>query len=393
MIRLGICLLLVFLIPLHPSMAQRVVPGAEQMAEYLPMLKGKRVGLVINQTSRVGDALLVDILLKSGVRVTRIFVPEHGFRGTGDAGAHISNSRDSATGLPIVSLYGNNKKPKPAQLADIDVLIYDLQDVGVRFYTYISTLQYVMEACVESDKQLVVLDRPNPNGHYVDGPILDTALRSFVGMQPIPIVYGMTPGEYAGMLVGERWFPRAERLNLKVIRCRNWDHTLPYALPVPPSPNLKTMGAVYLYPSLCLFEGTAISVGRGTDKPFEQWGHPDLDPKGLDSFRPVSTTGATKPPLEGRLCYGRIATHTEIQEAANGGEGLQIGYLRDMYARFPQKDKFFNSFFEKLAGTKALRQQIIAGKSVSEIKLSWQPGLSKFNEIRKRYLLYPDFEK
>ena len=366
------------------------MPGAEQLRDYLPRLQGKRVGLVMNQTSRVGDVLLVDLLLRSGVRVTKIFVPEHGFRGIGDAGAHIRNSKDSATGLPIISLYGNNKKPHAEQLEDLDVMIYDLQDVGVRFYTYISTLQYVMEACSETGRQLIVLDRPDPLGHYVDGPVLDTSLRSFVGMQPIPIVYGMTPGEYARMLVGERWFRGAERLRLEVIRCKNWDHNTAYELPVAPSPNLKAMGAIYLYPSLCLFEGTAISVGRGTSRPFEHWGHPDLDPKGLDSFRPMSTTGATKPLHEGKLCYGIVASADQISAARQGQ--FSIEYLIDMYERFPQKAEFFNSFFEKLAGTKALRKQIIEGRTAAQIRASWQPELSRFREIRSKYLLYKDFE-
>ena len=389
------CLRFVFLFLFSAQLAdaQSVVPGAENMKEYLPMLQGKRVALVINQSSRVGSRLLADTLLRRGVRLTRIFVPEHGFRGVGDAGAHIRNSRDSATGLPIVSLYGDNKKPKPAQLEDVDVVIYDLQDVGVRFYTYISTLQYVMEACASSGKMLIVLDRPNPNGHYVDGPVLDTALRSFVGMQPIPIVYGMTPGEYARMLVGERWFKGAERLRLEVIRCKNWDHKVHYHLPVAPSPNLRTMEAIYMYPSLCLFEGTVISVGRGTDKPFEQWGHPALAGQDLESFRPVSTVGATKPPFEGTTCYGFKAGPGEVEAVRDHGEnGIMVGILAEMYTRFPQKDKFFNSFFEKLAGTPALRKQIIAGMPIASIKASWEPELGAFRATRSKYLLYPDFK-
>jgi uncharacterized protein YbbC (DUF1343 family) len=356
------------------------------------MLGGKRVALVINQTSRIGSRLLVDSLLGLGVRITKIFVPEHGFRGVADAGAHIRNSRDSATGLPIISLYGNNKKPKPEQLQDVDVVIYDLQDVGVRFYTYISTLEYVMEACAETGRRLIILDRPNPLGHYIAGPVLDTALRSFVGMQPVPIVYGMTPGEYARMLVGERWINGAERLRLEVIRCKNWDHTTRYALPVAPSPNLRTMGAVYLYPALCLFEGTVISVGRGTDKPFEQWGHPALSGQKLASFRPASTVGATNPPYEGQLCYGYIADADLISTAQSADNMLLPGLLINMYNQFPDKDKFFNSFFEKLAGTKTLRQQIIRGASLAEINESWKPALSHFKSIRRKYLLYADFE-
>ena len=382
-------ILLPILLSTQLLLAQGVIPGAECIKEYLPLLQGKRVGLVINQTSRVGNQLLADTLLRRGVRLTRIFVPEHGFRGHADAGAHIGNSRDSATGLPLISLYGNNKKPKPAQLEDVDVLLYDLQDVGVRFYTYISTLQYVMEACAENGKRLIVLDRPNPNGHYIDGPLLDTALRSFVGMQPIPIVYGMTPGEYANMLVGETWIKGAKKLRMDVIRCKNWDHETRYVLPVPPSPNLRRMEAIALYPSLCLFEGTVISVGRGTDKPFEQWGHPSLEGKMPDSFRPASTVGATKPPYEGQTCFGHAATSKHVAEA---GRALQIGYLLEMYHAYPEKDQFFNSFFEKLAGTATLRRQITGGMSATDIKASWAQDLRAFQLIRKKYLLYQDFK-
>ncbi len=371
------------------GIAQTVVPGACCINEYLPQLAGKRVAVVINQTSRVGDRLLADTLLKRSVHITKIFVPEHGFRGTGDAGAHIANARDETTGLPIISLYGDNKKPKPAQLADVDVVLYDLQDVGVRFYTYISTLQYVMEACAESGKRLIILDRPNPNGNYVDGPVLDTSLRSFVGMQRVPVVYGLTPGEYARMLTGERWFKGAAMLNLSVVKCRGWTHSSRYVLPVAPSPNLRTMEAVYLYPSLCLFEGTVISVGRGTDKPFRQWGHPALAGKAADSFRPAATVGATKPPYEGQACYGGIATDAQVAAASRG---LQLWPLIQMYQSFGNKAAFFNPFFEKLAGTAALREQIIAGKSEEAIKASWAADLKWYKAIRRKYLLYKDFE-
>lgn len=361
-------------------------PGAVSMAEYLPELSGKRVGLIINQTSLVGKVLLADTLQRRGVNLVKIFVPEHGFRGLADAGAHVKSGRDSATGLPIISLYGDNKKPKPEQLRDIDVLIYDLQDVGVRFYTYISTLEYAMEACAENGKQLIVLDRPNPNGYYVDGPVLETSLKSFVGMQPIPIVYGMTPGEYARMLRGERWFNKAESLNLKVIRCSNWDHRHRYSLPVPPSPNLRTDAAVTFYPSLCLFEGTVVSVGRGTDKPFEQWGHPNFKGKAAESFRPASVVGATKPPYEGQTCYGEVLDRKDEGVTS----GLRLEWLIQAYQWYPEKDKFFNSFFEKLAGTKELRQQIRKGMTEEQIRASWQPGLEAFKTIRKKYLLYQD---
>lgn len=370
--------------------AQRITAGAASMDEYLPLLQGKKVALLINQTSRVGNTLLADTLQKRGVKLVKIFVPEHGFRGTANAGAHISNSRDSTTGLPVISLYGDNKKPRPAQLEDVDVVIYDLQDVGVRFFTYISTLEYVMEACAENNKRLIVLDRPNPNGSYVDGPVLDPAYKSFVGMQRVPVVYGMTPGEYAQMLQGEDWFSKARQLNMKVIRCRNYDHADRYDLPVPPSPNLRTPQAITLYPSLCLFEGTVVSVGRGTAKPFEQWGHPALSGKFSDTFRPASVVGATNPPYEGKMCYGLMPLKGQQNTKATRVFSLQ--WLKTAYNAYPQKDKFFNSFFEKLAGTALLRRQIENGLSEDAIRSSWQPELNAFKKIRKKYLLYKDFE-
>jgi uncharacterized protein YbbC (DUF1343 family) len=283
-----------------------IKPAAAQPDRYLSLLRGKRVALVVNQTSVTPDGLLPDALLREKIDVRRIFVPEHGFRGREDAGAHIDNSKDSATGLPVISLYGKHKQPTAEELGDVDVLVYDLQDVGVRFYTYISTLQYCMEACAREHKQLVVLDRPNPNGFYVDGPVLDTANRSFVGMQPVPIVYGMTAGEYAQMLKGERWVGGADQLQLVVVPCANYTHKKKYKLPVAPSPNLKTMAAVYAYPSLCLFEGTPISVGRGTDKPFQQYGCPEFAGSFSYFFTPQSMMGAKTPPYEGKACYGEL---------------------------------------------------------------------------------------
>jgi uncharacterized protein YbbC (DUF1343 family) len=318
------------------------------------------------------------------VNLVKIFVPEHGFRGTANAGAHINNSLDTATGLPVISLYGDNKKPKPAQLQDVDIVIYDLQDVGVRFFTYISTLEYAMEACAENGKRLMVLDRPDPNGSYVDGPVLEPALKSFVGMQRIPVVYGMTPGEYAQMLKGEEWFNDARKLNLTVIKCKGWDHNSKYNLPVPPSPNLKSANAINLYPSLCLFEGTVISVGRGTTKPFEQWGHPALEGKAKESFRPASVVGATNPPYEGKTCYGVNAA------AAAPVNSFKLSWLLQAYQWYPDKEKFFNSFFEKLAGTTRLRKQIESGMSEAAIRKTWQPELDAFKKIRQKYLLYKD---
>jgi uncharacterized protein YbbC (DUF1343 family) len=367
------------------AIAQTVLPGAYLMEDYLPTLKDRRVALLVNQTSRVGNQNLADTLLKRGVNIVKVFTPEHGFRGTADAGAHVDNTRDSATGLALISLYGDHKKPTAADLNSIDIVVYDLQDVGARFYTYISTLQYVMEACAEQSKALLILDRPNPNGDYIDGPVLDTSMRSFVGMQPIPIVYGMTPAEYAKMLVGENWFKNADKLNMEFIRCRNWTHSTPYSLPVAPSPNLRRDRAIRLYPTLCLFEGTVISVGRGTDKPFQQWGNPELNGKFQDSFTPQSTTGASHPPFEGQTCYGRISQAGTMIPAK-----IDIHYLIEMYQSYPKRDAFFNAFFEKLSGTKELRKQIVAGMSAAAIEKSWEPGLKKFKAIRSKYLLYPE---
>ena len=369
-----------------------ILPGAYRISEYLPLLQKKKVALVINQTSALKNTLLLDTLLHSKVHVTKIFVPEHGFRGTADAGAHIKNDTDSATGLQVISLYGNNKKLKAEQLQNIDVVVFDLQDVGARFYTYISTLQYVMEACAENNKTLIVLDRPNPNGHYIDGPVLEKTQRSFVGMQAVPVVYGMTIGEYALMLKGEKWFSDAEKLQLKVITCENYDHTTLYKLPIAPSPNLKEMNAVYLYPSLCFFEGTAISVGRGTDKPFEQWGNPLFKKEFSYSFLPKSTLGATKPLFENERCFGEILKSKWINTTQATGGQLDLSYLIKAYNAYPEKEKFFNNFFEKLAGTAALRQQIISGKTEAEIRDSWKDAINAFKKTRRKYLLYKDFE-
>lgn len=367
------------------------LPAAHRMDEYLPLLAGKKVALLINQTATVSGQLLLDTLLKRDINVVKVFVPEHGFRGTADAGAHVKSVKDEKTGLPIISLYGTNKKPRKEQLEDVDVVIYDLQDVGVRFYTYISSLEYMMEACAEAGTQLIVLDRPNPNGHYVAGPVLEPQHKSFVGMQPIPVVYGMTVGEYARMLVGEKWV-KADGLKLHIILCPNYSHTTFYTLPVPPSPNLKSMSAVYLYPALCFFEGTVVSVGRGTDKPFQQWGHPAMKGKTDYSFTPRATTGASRPMYEGEACFGEMITaDTEVALQRMNNE-LNLEWLIQAYQWYPEKSKFFNNFFEKLAGTAKLRQMIEAGKAAEEISASWKDDVSAFKQIRKKYLLYPDFE-
>jgi len=414
-----LALLLVFVFT--ATVVRAVHVGAERLDQYMPLLQGKRVALLVNQTSRVGGALLPDTLLARGVRVVKLFVPEHGFRGTADAGAHVASGKDERTGLSIVSLYGANKKPTPAQMADVDILVYDLQDVGVRFYTYISTLQYALEACAARGIPLIVLDRPNPQGRRVAGPVLDTALRSFVGMQPIPILYGMTAGEYARMLVGERMFPGAAACKLTVIPCADYDGNERYDLPVPPSPNLRTPLAVQHYPWMCLFEGTVVSVGRGTDKPFEQWGHPAFKDQtraggrnspggeaflGAVSFTPRSTVGASKPLLEGQTCYGLLVTGWPASPgylttptaqkrmlSVDTGIAIRVWPLHWAYKWYQvsgSKPPFFNSFFEKLVGNHELRRQIERGIDPEEIYRSWAPAITRFKAVRKKYLLYPD---
>ena len=337
-------------------------PGRFQMEEYLPALENKRVAFCGNHTAMLGDKHLVDSLLALNVNVVKLFCPEHGFRGQAEAGASIASGKDELTGLPVVSLYGKNKKPSVEQLEDVDVILFDLQDVGCRFYTYLSTLHYVMEACAERGIPLIVLDRPNPNGHYIDGPVLDTAnYRSFVGMHPVPIVYGMTIGEYAQMINGEGWLSNGMKCDLHVAPMRGYCRDSVYTLSVPPSPNLRNAHAIALYPSLCLFEGTNCGVGRGTDTPFEivTYGKDGMD---LTLFAPSDTS-------------------------------IHLDFILYMYERVP-KGKFFlkNNFFDRLTGTDQLRQQIMQGKTKEEIRTSWQPALDRFKTIRQRYLIYPDFE-
>ncbi len=368
-------------------------PAAAMPEKYIPQLKGLKVALVINQTSKVGSISLLDIMLNNGVSVKKIFVPEHGFRGNADAGAHIDNTLDSATGLPVISLYGSHKKPQAEDLGGIDIVVYDLQDVGVRFYTYISTLQYVMEACAQNDVKLLILDRPNPNGFYIDGPVLDTSTRSFVGMQPIPVVYGMTAGEYAKMLQGEGWVAGVHHLDLKVIPCTGYDHSKKYELPIPPSPNLRTMAAVYAYPSLCLFEGTVVSVGRGTSMPFQQYGSPDLNKTIFPhTFTPQSGPGAKSPPYDGKVCYGEIVGTDAPEVLRKINNSICLTWLLKSYSNSPASDKFFTPFFMKLSGTSVLEKQIETGTKETEIRASWLAGLQAFKKIRRRYLLYNDFE-
>lgn len=391
------------------SKNNHVITGAERMAVYLPMLKGKSVAVFANQTSIVGNTHLVDTLIKSGIKVVKIFGPEHGFRGDADAGEHVGDVTDKKTGIPVISLYGNHKKPTAEDFKGVDILIFDIQDVGVRFYTYISSLEYFMEAALEHHKPLLILDRPNPNGFYVDGPVLDKKFKSFIGMQPIPIVYGMTMGEYALMLAGENWLSEnANKINaynittqpsadtpfhIQVIKCKNYDHNSKYELPVNPSPNLKEMQSVYWYPSTCFFEGTVLSEGRGTDKPFQVFGHPSL-PKNLFSFTPKPNEGAKSSKCFYQKCYGwnLSGSTTEVLEKVDGK--IQLRYLLDAYKLFPDKDSFFlkNNFIDKLAGNDQLKQQVKQGLSEEAIRKSWQPGLMAFKAIRKKYLLYTDFE-
>lgn len=376
---------------LHSVQAKNVIVGAERTDQYLPLLKGKSVGLVVNQTSVIGNTHLLDTLLSLGIDVELVFAPEHGFRGTADAGEHVSNGVDPKTKTAIVSLYGDNKKPKPGQLKDLDILVFDIQDVGVRFYTYISTLQYVMEACAENKKPLVILDRPNPNGHYVDGPVLDTQYRSFVGMQPVPIVYGMTMGEYARMLNGEKWLANKEQCTITVIPCLNYDHKTFYSLPVKPSPNLPNMTAIYLYPSLCFFEGTnSVSLGRGTDKPFQIYGSDEFPAKLPYTFTPKSMAGAKTPPLMDKECYGYDLSEMSLVDLRKNK--FTLAYLLDAYQQSQNKSKFFSSFFLKLSGKKNLQTQVEKGMDEKTIKTTWKAQIAKFKVIRKKYLLYKDFE-
>ncbi|HNF49356.1 MAG TPA: DUF1343 domain-containing protein [Chitinophagales bacterium] len=384
-------LFIFFYCMIHLSHAVDVITGAQRTADYLPYLKNKKVGLVVNQTSVIGNTHLIDSLISLGVQIKTVFAPEHGFRGTADAGEHVDNGMDKKTGIPLISLYGDNKKPKPNQLKDLDIVVFDIQDVGVRFYTYISTLQYVMEACAENNKPLIVLDRPNPNGHYVDGPVLDTQFRSFVGMQQIPVVYGMTIGEYARMLNGEKWLAKKAVCKLTVISCKNYNHTTFYSLPVKPSPNLPNMTAIYLYPSLCLFEGTdKISLGRGTDKPFQIYGSDLFSDDMLYQFTPQSREGAKSPPLMNKLCYGYDLSELPIDSLRN--QKFTLRYFLQAYNQMPDKNKFLNSFFNKLMGSTAFPQQLEKGMSEKAIRASWQTKLNKFKLIRKKYLLYKDFE-
>jgi len=374
----------------EPAIETKIIVGAERAKLYLPALKNKRVGLVVNQTSRVGNEHIADFLIAQGVAVKKLFAPEHGIRGKEDAGAKIEDGKDAKTGLSITSLYGKKKKPGKEDLEGLDVLLFDIQDVGVRFYTYISTLHYVMEAVAENNLELIVLDRPNPNAHYVDGPILEKEFSSFVGLHPVPVVYGLTIGEYANMINGEAWLANKIKCKLEVVMCENYTHNKKYPLPIKPSPNLPNYRSILLYPSLCFFEGTNVSVGRGTINQFQLIGSPVM--KGVKdfSFTPESMDGAKYPKHENKLCYGDDFTQeqpTHIFEKSK----LDLSHLIAYHKAYKEQGKTFfleNNFFNKLAGNARLQKDIRNGKSESTIRESWQEGINTYLETRKKYLLY-----
>jgi uncharacterized protein YbbC (DUF1343 family) len=358
--------------------------GAEQTNLYVSDLKGKTVALVVNHTSMIGTTHLADSLLSLGIKIKTIFAPEHGFRGTADAGEHVTNGIDKKTGLPIVSLYGTNKKPSVAQLEGIDVVIFDIQDVGARFYTYTSTMHYVMEACAEQSKKLLILDRPNPNGHYVDGQVLNKKFASFVGLNPVPVVHGCSVGELAQMINGEGWLAGNKKCNLQIIKCLGYKHSTAYNPPIATSPNLPNLQSMLLYPSICLFEGTEVSVGRGTDKQFQVIGSPNSK-NGSFTFTPEDKPGAKNPPQKGKLCYGEDLSHIDARK-----QEFTLKYIIEYYQKSNDKAKFFSSpsFFDKLAGSDTTRKQIMAGMTEMQIRASWKVDLDKYKTIRKKYLLY-----
>lgn len=389
------------------GMAQKVLPGAENTAMYLPYLKAKQVAVFANPTSTIGNKHLVDVLLENQVAVKIIFGPEHGFRGEAGAGDKVANEVDPKTGIKVVSLYGQKTKPSAADLAGIDVMIFDIQDVGVRFYTYISSLEGYMEAAFLNNKQLILLDRPNPNIHYVDGPVLETKYKSFVGMQPVPVVYGMSIGEYAKMLIGEKWMSAsavqayqkskdAGNAPLVVVPCSNYTRNTIYNLPVKPSPNLPSNASIYWYPSICFFEGTVLSEGRGTATPFLVFGHPSL-PNHLYAFKPTALPGAMQPKLKDQWCYGWNLNSSDEEAFKKVNSRLHLEYLVEAYRMFPEKENFFilpksgnadGAFFNKLAGNATLMSQIKNGLSADEIRASWKPEIAAFMVIRNKYLLY-----
>lgn len=368
------------------------IPGAWQTKMYFPLLEGKRIAFAGNHTSTIFDVHIVDSLLNAGFNIVKVFSPEHGFRGVAAAGEHVQSGTDIATGLPVISLYGDNRRPNPFHLTDVDIILFDIQDVGTRFYTYISTMSYIMEVAAKQGIPVIILDRPNPNGHYVDGPVLEPDYSSFVGLHPIPVVHGMTIGEYALMVNGMGWLGENIICDLTVITLANYDHKTFYEPPIFPSPNLPNILSIQLYPSLCFFEGTQISVGRGTDFPFQIYGHSKLpEDKYSFSFIPESRTTAPNPPELNKICYGRDLTSFVVNDIRNYAQ-INLDFLIDAYNDYPEKDKFFNNFFNRLAGNSKLQEQIKQGLSTDKIRESWQSDLQEFKSIRKKYLLYPDFE-
>lgn len=368
-----------------------IEPGSLQFEEYIRSLEGKSIAIVANHTSMVGKVHLIDTLKKRGIRIRKIFSPEHGFKGIKEAGVDVHNENYNQSDITLVSLYGSKNKPSKSDLEDIDLVVFDIQDVGVRFYTYLSTLHYVMEACAENNLPLIILDRPNPNGFYIDGPVLKEEFKSFVGMHPVPVVYGMTIGEYALMLNGEGWLKDSLQCELSVIRCKNYTHSSYYLLPVNPSPNLREMKAIYLYPSIAFFEGTIVSEGRGTSSPFLIAGHPDYPDKTF-AFTPTKKlVSDPSPKLNGKTCYGIDLRSLNLDSIRNKKE-IDLTYLTDMYTALQKRQDFFIDYFDLLAGTDKLRSQIMNGESIEKIKKSWQTEIEEFKKIREKYLLYPDFQ-
>ena len=365
----------------------RIETGAEQTGRYLPLLEGRRVGIMTNHTGTVGRTHLVDTLRSLGVDIRVVFAPEHGFRGQADAGESVASYRDRKTGIDVVSVYGSTKRPPDSIMQRLDVLLFDIQDVGLRYYTYLSSMHYLMEACAANGKRLIVLDRPNPKGFYVDGPVLEAKHRSFVGMHPIPVVHGMTLGELARMIDGEGWLRDGLRCKLTVIPCRGYTHRSRYRLPTAPSPNLPNMRAVYLYPSLCFFEGTPVSLGRGTDFPFQAYGHPEL--QGDFSFTPRSNAGAKNPPLKDKLCHG-VDLRTAPSDERIWERGVDLGYVIDCYRQLNLGEKFFTPMFDRLTGTDYVRQMILQGAGADRIKARWADDVERFKQTRKPYLLYEE---
>jgi uncharacterized protein YbbC (DUF1343 family) len=370
-----------------PLLDQNILPGANQVNEYLPLLQNKKIALIVNHTSTIGNQHIVDYFKEKKINVKVIFAPEHGYRGSSPDGEEIHSSEEN--GVKVISIYGKNSKPTKEDLAAIDCIVFDIQDVGCRFYTFISTLQYLMESAAEFQIPMIVLDRPNPNGFYIDGPVLDKKFTSIVGSQSIPVVYGMTIGEYATMLNGEKWIG-TKKCNLTVVKCKNYTHNSKYVLPIAPSPNLPNMKSIYLYPSLCFFEGTNVSIGRGTDKQFQVFGY--LNGKGKYQFTPKPNAASKEPPLNGKLCKGTDLS--TIPESTLQKNKLNYSYFFEAFSAFKSKDSFFlkTNYIDRLAGSDTFRKNVLAGKSEKEIRKSWEKDITKFKQIRKKYLLYADFE-